>query len=81
MDSLLFVISGKQDTLTFDDNPTQGSTNPVKSGGVYGALALKVDSVSVNGTAQTVSGGAVDLDVASNLITETQWTSIQALLV
>ena len=75
------ALSGKQDTLTFDDNPTQGSTNPVKSGGVYGALALKVDSVSVNGTAQTVSGGAVDLDVASNLITETQWTSIQALLV
>ena len=35
------AISGKQDTLTFDDAPTSGSSNPVKSGGIYDALALK----------------------------------------
>jgi hypothetical protein len=28
-------LAGKQDVLTFDDVPTQGSNNPVKSGGVY----------------------------------------------
>ena len=39
-----------------------------------------VESISVNGVAQTVTAGATDLDVASNLITEAQWTSITALL-
>lgn len=32
------AIDDKQDTLTFDAAPTQGSTNPVTSGGVYTAL-------------------------------------------
>lgn len=35
------ALDGKQDTLTFDDAPTSGSENPVKSGGVYSALAAK----------------------------------------
>lgn len=30
--------NNKQDALTFDENPTENSTNPVKSGGVYTAL-------------------------------------------
>lgn len=46
-----------------------------------GAEANKIDSISVNGVAQTISNKAVNLDVASNLITEEQWTQIQALLV
>lgn len=37
-----------------------------------------ITSVSVNGVSQTPTAGALDLDVASNLITETQWTAIQA---
>lgn len=40
-----------------------------------------IDSISVNGVAQTISNKAVNLDVASNLITEDQWTQIQELLV
>lgn len=40
-------LSGKQDTLTFDDSPTNGSSNPVKSGGIYTALSAKADSSSV----------------------------------
>lgn len=40
-----------------------------------------INSISVNGVAQTISNKAVNLDVASNLITEEQWTQIQALLV
>lgn len=32
------AISGKQDTLTFDNTPTSGSSNPVTSGGIYTAL-------------------------------------------
>ena len=39
-----------------------------------------VESISVNGVAQTVTAGSVDLDVATNLITEEQWTTIQSLL-
>lgn len=32
-------LSGKQDTLTFDTTPTQNSTNPVTSNGIYEALS------------------------------------------
>lgn len=37
-------LATKQDTLTFDASPTEDSTNPVTSGGVYGALAGKQDA-------------------------------------
>ena len=40
------VREGMQTALTFDNAPTEGSTNPVASGGVYTALAGKVDKVS-----------------------------------
>lgn len=40
-------LSGKQDTLTFDNTPTSGSTNPVTSGGVYTALDGKVSKVTI----------------------------------
>lgn len=36
-----------------------------------------VHSIQVNGVAQSVSGNAVNLDVATNLITEAQWTTIK----
>ena len=32
------LLVGKQDVLTFDNTPTEGSINPVKSGGVYDAI-------------------------------------------
>lgn len=32
------LLAGKQDVLTFDNVPTDGSNNPVKSGGVYSSL-------------------------------------------
>lgn len=31
-------IAGKQDLLTFDSTPTEGSNNPVTSGGIYTAI-------------------------------------------
>ena len=37
------ALAGKQDTLTFDNAPTDGSNNPVKSDGIYDALAGKQD--------------------------------------
>lgn len=41
--------NGKQDALTFDNTPTNGSSNPVKSGGVYAALDNKVNKVDGKG--------------------------------
>jgi len=38
------LLAAKQGTLTFDSTPTNGSTNPVTSGGVYSALATKADT-------------------------------------
>lgn len=45
--------SGKQDKLTFDDTPVSGSGNPVKSGGVFNALAAK--QASITGGASTIT--------------------------
>ncbi len=44
------AVTGKQDTLTFDNSPTQNSSNPVKSGGIYTALAGKQDTLSFDTT-------------------------------
>lgn len=70
-----------------DDKPTI-PTVPVKEVKVNGTALIPdadgavnvqaISTVSVNGVAQTATSGAVDLDVASNLITETQWTAILA---
>lgn len=35
-------LAGKQNTLTFDTTPTEGSSNPVTSGGIYSAFATAV---------------------------------------
>ena len=35
-------LAGKQNTLTFDTTPTEGSANPVTSGGIYTAFATAV---------------------------------------
>lgn len=58
------ALSGKQDALTFDDTPTSGSSNPVKSGGVYSALSgkqntLTFDNSPTNGSSNPVKSGGV----------------------
>ena len=51
--------NGKQDALTFDSTPTQGSTNPVTSGGVYAVIgdveSLLTTLISGNGAAEEES--------------------------
>jgi len=42
--SVYTALSGKQDTLSFDNVPTENSNNPVKSGGVYTALSTKIST-------------------------------------
>lgn len=59
------ALSGKQDTLTFDDAPTASSSNPVKSGGVYSALATEimiVDFGTISSLPVTKSNAAIKAD-------------------
>lgn len=56
--------AGKQDTLTFDNTPTEGSLNPVTSYGIATALRLKqdnitVDAVPTSGSTNPVQSGGV----------------------
>ena len=56
-------LAGKQNTITFDNSPTRYSSNAVKSGGVFDALALKQDIIlfdtvpRANSTSPITSGG------------------------
>lgn len=56
-------------------NQSTGATTQIA--GLFAASG-SIDSISVNGVAQTIVQGAVDLNVAENLITETQWAAVQA---
>lgn len=47
-----------QTKLTFDSTPTDGSTNPVESNGVYDALALKADSSALASKIEADSYGS-----------------------
>ena len=65
---------GLQDALAFDSAPTEDSTNPVISGGVYSALTGKQDNLTFDGvynastnkaaTESTVTNAIAGLDVS-----------------
>ena len=43
------LLNGKEDTLTFDTEPTENSTNPVTSGGIYtvvDAINTRIDNIN-----------------------------------
>lgn len=67
LSALNTYIGTKQDALTFDSVPSAGSDNPVKSGGVYNALAEKADSADL--AAVATSGDYDDLENTPNLAT------------
>ena len=69
------LIAGKQDTLTFDNTPTQNSDNPVKSGGVYSGLAGKADKVSVE-SHTFGEDDATALTLSINTIYECSYTNV-----
>lgn len=57
-------VAGKQDKLTFDTTPTESSTNPVTSGGVYQSLstkqnALNFDASPTENSSNPVTSGGV----------------------
>ena len=58
------ALQRKQDALSFDNAPTEGSTNPVTSGGVYAALhdgheAVSFDDAPVEGSRNAVRSGGL----------------------
>lgn len=53
------MLDKKQDTLTFDTTPTQSSTNPVTSGGVYTALGTKQDTLVSGTNIKTINSTSV----------------------
>lgn len=57
-------IETKQDALTFDNEPTLNSDNPVKSGGIYSAIEAEKTR------AQTAEAGKVDVVAGKGLSTE-----------
>ncbi len=59
------LLEGYQETLTFDSTPTENSTNPVTSGGVYTSINTLDNSAvkSVNGISPT--NGAITLTKAT----------------
>lgn len=51
--------SEKQAALTFDSSPTENSTNPVTSGGVYSALGSKQNTLTFDSTPTSASTNPV----------------------
>ena len=68
-------IAQKQNTLQFDDAPTQGSSKPVKSDGVFSALSSKQDTLSA-GTGISISNNTVSVDT-NTVATKTDLASKQ----
>jgi hypothetical protein len=65
-------LNAKQDTLTFDAVPTNGSNNPVRSNGIFDALATKEDSLGF--TPENIANKATDFGTVNN----TLYPSVQA---
>ena len=64
------AISGKQDTLTFDNVPTASSNNPVKSGGVYSETVNAVSAGTPTSDGQVrviVTKGATPANVDASV--------------
>ena len=61
-DAVYTALSGKQNTLTFDNSPTSGSNNPVKSGGIYTALSGKQNTLTFDNTPTSGSNNPVKSD-------------------
>ena len=55
-------LEGKQDTLTFDTTPTDGSNNPVTSNGIFDALAGKQNTLTFDTTPTDGSNNPVTSD-------------------
>lgn len=78
---------GSSPTITMDDTPTSGSSNPVKSSGIYNALqgkqnTLTFDSTPTASSTNPVTSGGVKtaLDLKANQSTTYTKTEVDGLL-
>lgn len=75
------LLSGKQNTLTFDATPTENSTNPVTSGGLYTAFAGKQ---AVIDSSHKLSADLIDDSTSTNKFVtaeeKTAWDNKQSAL-
>ena len=75
-DMIAAVNDEKQDPLTIDATPTEDSTNPVQSGGVYDALEGKQDNISdLDAIRSGASAGATAYQKPSTGIPDTDLSS------
>lgn len=66
---------------TVQVSQTISSGNEIASIDVSGtATKVYMPSVKVNGVTQNIASNEMDLDVASNLITDAQWAQIEAVI-
>lgn len=64
--------NAKQDALTFDDAPTAGSANPVKSGGVKTALDAKANNADLATIAKSGKLSDATTDSTHRTVTDTE---------
>lgn len=65
------MVDAKQDELTFDNVPTAGSDNPVKSGGIKTALDAKQNTLTFDSTPTASSSNPVTSDGIKDAIDDT----------
>lgn len=58
------ALDAKQDVLTFDSTPTQGSNNPVTSNGINSALSSKANTADLGGMASVDDAPSDDSEYA-----------------
>lgn len=58
---IAYLVAHYQGKLTFDATPTEDSSNPVTSGGVFAALGLKINNTDIiNNLTETTPGKPLD---------------------
>lgn len=68
---ILAAMAGKQDILTWDNVPTDGSNNPVKSDGIYDAIKAVDDAkADKNGSYEQLVSGSSDQLLSDNTVTD-----------
>lgn len=80
--NLQTAVSNKQDTLTFDNSPTRGSSNPVTSDGIVTALSSKSEIIQVENSELTPSGGVCTWTIhLSEMFYRPLWSNVTVLQV
>ena len=73
--NLQTAVAGKQNTLTWDNSPTYGSTNAVNSGVVYDALQLKQTKLTA-GSGINIQNAVISADLSNIEATSLKATGI-----